>query len=369
MADRGLFHRDEDAPAIPVAELLAAHKRIRSEPEEQVFVDELLQREEPARQPRQPRQGRSARSGSGPRAPQPLLATAPSPNRHTPRVLGVAATVAVLTGALVVAQSLTHRADQQPPTVEAASGPTHITGYKVFKPDIIRASINDQGGDAASQGNGAGQAGAGAGAGAAQQPGQQAGQPQGQPQGGAGQQPGAAGSAGQAGSVGTGGTPGSVGGALPGAGSGAPAQTGAPAAPAQPRPPAQQPAPTTTSSRGGGLLDPILDPLDPITGPILGPILGFYSAAPSRPGTAYEYLDPAVQGGSVEDFTRSWTGVTGAVVEGARPDGPDAMVVQVSLMRLDGIRLTTQQRIVVSQGTAKPKIVDAQLLSAWLSFG
>jgi hypothetical protein len=288
-----------------------------------------------------------------------LFPMPPSPKRHVPRVLGVAATVAVLIGALVVAQQLTGRRTAEFGQGANERAPEHITGYKVFKPDLIRASVEKQPGSADSQQ----QASAGD-------------APNARPAQGAG-----GGTASDAGSgAGTAGTVGGVAGdsarsGQPGQVVGAPQvgapQAGAPvtttvAAPARNTAPApQQPAPTTTTrSSSGGLLDPILDPLDPITGPILGPILGFYSTAPSDPSSAYVLLDTAVQGGTVDDFAQSWSGITGAVVEGARPDGPNAMVVRVLMQRIDGTLMHTEQRIVVSTGTVKPKIVDAQLLSA-----
>jgi hypothetical protein len=69
-----------------------------------------------------------------------------------------------------------------------------------------------------------------------------------------------------------------------------------------------------------------------------------------------------VRDGTVAEFVKSWEGVVSATVRGATPAGAHAAVVQVSLLRTDGSRLVTTQRIVVGGGP-QPRIVAARLLS------
>lgn len=344
MADRGRFRRDVNPQSIPVAELLAAHKRVRNAvPDEPVFAEPMeqrLPREE--RQQREQRQqpSRPVRAPRAPRAPQPMVATAPKDKSYVPRVLGVAASVAVLSAALlVVTQSLTGH--QEPVSTAPAAAPEAITGAKVFRPDVIKASLGteaasapDQSGkDAAKGGDPAAEGGQPAAGGAVQQPANRQSQP--------GQQQQAPAPA-------------------------APTQT----QPAQPQPQPQlptvnPPATTTSTAQGGGLLDPILDPILNPLDPIIGPILGFYSAAPTQPTEAYMLLDPEIQDGTADEFASSWSEISDAEVLGAQPDGRNAMVVQVELVRIDGTRLLTEQRIVVGSGP-RPRIMDAELLSVRL---
>jgi hypothetical protein len=307
VADHGRYHRDQNTQSVPVAELLAANKRIRNvEPEPELFVDALLQHEQ----------------SSGPiSAPQPAGPPA-NRSRHAPLVLGVAAAAAVLAGTLVATQTMS-RPDGANSKAVPAAAPEHITGAKVFKPDVIRATLNTsrQGGQV-----GTGGSDRQAPAGQAQQPVDQ-------------------------------GMPGAAAG-----GEAAPAQQPGVISAGTPRA-TQSAAPllggaSASTTNQSGLLDPITDP-------ILGPILGFYSTAPAQPAQAYQMLAPSIQDGTADEFARSWDGVSNAQVQDATPDGPNAMVVRVSLLRVDGTWLVTQQRIVVNSGST-PKIVDAQLLSVSL---
>jgi hypothetical protein len=310
VADRGRYHRDQNPQSVPVAELLAANKRIRNvEPEQELFVDALLQREQ----------------SSGPvTAPQPAVVPV-NRSRYAPLVLGVAAAAVVLAGALVATQTMS-RPDEAGSKSAPAATPEHITGAKVFKPDVIRATLNTNRHGARDRHTKAGHVGTGS-------PDHQAQHPTDQ------------------------GVPGAVAGGEP-----APAQPGTISATTprttQPTGPLLGGTPPATTTNQGGLLDPI-------TGPILGPILGFYSTAPAQPAQAYHMLAPSIQDGTADEFARSWDGVMNVQVQEATPDGPNSMVVRVSLLRVDGTWLVTQQRIVVGSGTA-PMIVDAQLLSVSL---
>ncbi len=352
MAELGRFHRDQNDPLIPVAELLDANKRSREVEQQQQVRAEALVREEP----------RDVKSPFAVRGPGEPIVVPSEPSRTAPRVLGVAAAIAMLAGGLLATQTFTTN-DHDAASV--ASGPEHIRGAKVFRPDVIRASLNT-GGDT--------------------DIGRPAGAEAWEPADGT-DPGGAAGAGGSGGSADSDNPDAQAGGAAGQAA--APGQQGAPAQqrpqsppptsaaggilPNLPLPPLNPPAaPTTTAGGGsggsggtGGLLGPILDPLDPITDPILGPILGFYAAAPAQPTTAFALLDPAVQEGTVDDFAHSWRDVRSTEVENATPDGDNAFIVRVSMLRLDGSRMLTQQRIVVGNGP-RPKIVDAQLLSVVL---
>lgn len=349
MADRGRYNRDDKSPLIPVAELLDASKHgdeNEAEREQQVLAEALLNKK--------PRPGQSPFAVGT--ADQPAVVA--QPGRLAPRVLGVAATVAMLAGALIATQAFNGANDHG----SVASGPEHIRGAKVFRPDVIRASLNT-GGDSdvprpeawePADGTDPGQAGAGAqnGSGGAGSGELADGAPMADPAA-----PGQQSAPGQQGRPG-GAAPTTNGGLLPNL--------------PLPQLPPLLPGPATTTTNGGsggsasgGLLGPILDPLDPITDPILGPILGFYAAAPQEPATAFGLLDTNVQEGTVDDFARSWGDVRSTDVENATRDGDNAFIVQVSMLRFDGSRMLTRQRIVVGNGP-RPKIVDAQLLSVSL---
>lgn len=321
MADSGRFRRDVNPQSVPVSELLAAHKRVRrTEPEAQVSVEELRRRERPTR-PNNP--ARPTGAALSPIAPS-------RPVRQLPRVLGVAAAVIALSAALVVvAQGLTGSPDTDV-AGPMPNTPQAITGAKVFRPDVIKAAVS------------ATAAAAGAEPETAIEDGRQAaasGAPAQPPARAQRQSP----------------APGSR-----------PAATQTDAAPNLSTGPSAGPsAGLPTQGPDGGLLDPILNPLLNPLDPVIGPILGFYAAAPSQPAQAYQLLDTSVQDGSAEDFASSWSGVMEADVRSARPDGPNAVVVQVALVRVDGTRLLTEQRIEVRRGP-KPKIIGARLLSAIL---
>jgi hypothetical protein len=343
VANRGRTHRDEVSPQIPVAELVGSNKRTREREEEhqkQVLAEALLNKK--------PRPGQSPFTTVGADRP---TAVSDRSGRMATRVLGVAAALAMLAGGLIATQ-LFNGGDAG--LSNSATGPEHIRGAKVFRPDVIRASLNT-GGDsdvpkpeawepADGTDPGAAQAGGGdrtdRGAEAGQQSAGQAAPPAQQQQSQQQQ---------------SGGSPATTAGGL------------------LPNLPLPLPGPATTSassggggSQSGGLLGPILDPLDPITDPILGPILGFYAAAPEEPATAYGLLDTTVQDGTVDDFANSWRDVKSTEVETATPDGSNAFIVQVAMLRLDGSIMMTKQRIVVGNGP-RPKIIDAQLLSVSLN--
>ncbi|HEY0636068.1 MAG TPA: hypothetical protein VGD67_00325 [Pseudonocardiaceae bacterium] len=334
MPDRGQNHRDETPDSVSVSELLAASKRSRDGSEQQIRVERPREQE------------------PSPRTPM-LVPDEPRTGRTLPRVLGVAAAMAVLAGSLVATQMFMN--GEQVTTTQVAAGPEHIRGAKVFRPDLIRASLNTD--SAAEPADGPSDAltdGA---------PGAPAGEP---------------GSADRSGNRGN--TSDSTLDA-----EGAPEVQQPAEQPAPNQPPAQEPtarpAPTSTPSSGsgtggsgtgtsgtggsGGLLGPVLDPLKPVTDPILGPILGFYAAAPEEPTQAFALLDPSVQDGTIDEFAQSWEDVSGTEVRGAVKDGDNAFVVHVSIIRLDGTTMLTKQRIVVGDGPS-PKIVDAELLSVSL---
>jgi hypothetical protein len=327
--------RAENREFIPVSELLASHKRIRRvEPEPQVSVDALIERERRPRRPRLPAQEF-----------EPVVVAARG-RRHAPLVLGAAAVVAVLCGALVATYLVGRSGDQD---AQPAAAPENISAAKVFQPDAINASLLTDNGKAAGPGGGADadqtEPGEYEPDGQAQEPTDPAApdvppaeelgvpaQPDTQ-EAPAGSQSGAQGA--PAGS----------------AGSGAAAAAGQSTAAAA-APPAQRAAssPTTTTA----------------TDPVTSTIMAFYAAAPSDPATAYAMLAPSVRDGTLEEFAASWQGVSSAVVQSVKPAGPNAAVVRVTLLRTDGTRLVTNQRIEVSTGP-NPTIVDARLLSASLA--
>lgn len=226
------------------------------------------------------------------------------------RLLVVAAAAAVLAGVLIATQVI----NSAPDTTTGTAGAQHLRGAKVFRPDVIRASLNT--GD-----DSAGPAG---------------------PPPAAGAQPG------PTGQTSTDQTPTSE--TTTDGGPAAGQQTG---------------SGSSATSAGSGPSGSPLDPLDSVTDPVLGPILTFYAAAPNEPATAYALLHPSVQEGDFEDFADSWKDVLRADIENATPDGRNAFVVQVLLVRDDGSRLVTRQRIEVGTGR-KPKIVDATMLSVEL---
>jgi len=352
VAERGRFHRDENL--IPVAELLDANKHTREAEQQQ----QQEQRQQKRAEALVRKEAVKAESPFAVRTPDEPRVAPSKPSRTAPRVLGVAAAIAMLAGGLLATQTFTK--DGVDAGI-AAAGPEHIRGAKVFRPDVIRASLNT-GGDSD----------AGRPVPDAWEPADGT-DPGGAANGSNSDDAGAAGSGGAADAA-----DGPAGQAAPPAQQGGQARPNSPAPtttaggllPNLPLPPLNPPATTTNGGGGGGqssggLLGPILDPLDPITGPILGPILGFYAAAPQEPSTAFALLDPAVQEGTVDEFAHSWRDVRSTEVEDATPDGDNAFIVRVSMLRLDGSRMLTQQRIVVGDGP-RPKIVDAQLLSVLL---
>lgn len=343
MADRGRYHRDECSPSIPVAELLAANKRIRRvEPEPQLPLDRRL----PPRPPRDP---------IGQAEP---IAAAPAGRRHAPLVFAAGAAAAVLAGALVANATIDAAG---PGTIAAGAASEHITGAEVFRPDVIGAALD--GGRTVAVPSPDGDAGAaGVGAPGVEAPG--VGAPGVEGPGVEGPGAGVAGSGvadeAVAGAAGAGEVP-------PGGGdAGQPPGTGMPqdAPSAGSASVATTPATTTsaapqTTSGTAGTSEPGL--AVPITDPVLSVIVRFYAAATSDPAAAYAMLAPSVRDGDAADFARSWAGVVAADVVQATPAGTNAMVVQVVLLRDDGSRLRLTQRIVVGNGGKK--IVEAELLS------
>jgi len=292
-----------------------------------VHVDELLLRER-----RWPRPSGTSRPAAGRR-------------RRRSLVLGAVA-VTVLFGVLGVAGALTGQ-DMPAPAAPTAA-PENITGAKVFRPDVIKATL--RGGGTGGQGghNGAGGAPDGDNAGSGGS-------------GGAGRAGGGQDAAGDGGGLdAAGGTEAPGRGGPDGATADAQGQPAAPGtgtteAPGQQPPATVQQAPATTTGTA--------TPLTPGSDPVLNTILQFYATAPSQPAIAFELLHPSVQDGTLAEFAASWQGISSAQVVGATPDGVHAMIIRVVLLRTDGTSLLTTQRIEV-RGGARPRIVDAQLLSA-----
>jgi hypothetical protein len=323
--DHGRTHRAENSNSIPVAELLArprATSRAGQAPPQgpgPVFVDHLLHRE-----------------GHGPERR----------TRQLPRIVGAVAAVAVLSGALMATTQALRPPSDAEPAAESVAAPQHITGSKVFRPDLIRASINE-----------------GAKAGAAQ-PAPDAQRPEAaDPARPAPENP--AGDPAQP-APGDPAEPGD-----PGEGGGLTVPTTTAPAPPQVPVPTTRPAPTTTTSSrsggsggsGGGLLCGTLPVLDPLVCPLVAPVQSFYEAAPTEPEQAYSLLDSSLQADGVDTFAQSWDGVASATVDSASPDGRNALKVQVTYVRDDGSKVVTLQRLVV-RGGDEPKIVEAELLSA-----
>ena len=116
--------------------------------------------------------------------------------------------------------------------------------------------------------------------------------------------------------------------------------------------PTTQPSKPTQKPGNGGLLDPVLDLLT-----------GFFRTAPDAPAEAYEMLAPEMRSGGVEEFRESWKGVRSATVTTAKAAGANTARVVVDYVWADGRRVRTEQRIVVTEGSA-PRITDATVLSA-----
>ncbi|WP_086820945.1 hypothetical protein [Allokutzneria sp. NRRL B-24872] len=125
------------------------------------------------------------------------------------------------------------------------------------------------------------------------------------------------------------------------------------AGPGQPGPTTQPSKPTQKPGNNGGLLDPVLDLLT-----------GFFRAAPDAPSEAYEMLAPQMRStGGVEEFRESWRGVRSATLTSAKAAGANTARVVVEYVWADGRRVRSEQRIVVTEGSA-PRIADATVLSA-----
>jgi hypothetical protein len=126
VTDRGRVDRDENASSMPVAELLAAHKRIRQvEPESEILVGALLRRER-ALSPDGPADHAAQRTGSR--------------RRSVPLLLGLASAAAVLAGALVTTHLIT---GYEPLPGSAGNVPENIIAPKVSRPGVIPGSGND----------------------------------------------------------------------------------------------------------------------------------------------------------------------------------------------------------------------------------
>ncbi|MGO1054129.1 hypothetical protein [Crossiella sp. CA198] len=266
------------------------------------------------------------------------------------RVLGAAAGVAVLCG--TVALGITYATYEDGPKTPAAAQQnlSGIVGGKALSPNAINAQTGQEGGGE--------QPGGGTGG---DQPGGQGSNGGNGGQGGQGGQQGGAGTGGgqQGGNGGTGNGGGQQGG-NPGGGSTDPAptggqtsQTGVPATSAG-KPTSSAPKPTSaapTSSKSGGILDPILDP-----------ILGLLGKAPDQPEQAFAMLAPEMRGGGVEEFKADWAGVESATVAESRADGVDAAVVTVDYRWKDGRTLRVEQRMTVDK--VQRKITNAKVLSS-----
>lgn len=312
MPDPGRNRRAENPRAIPVSELLARRRPTRhpGDPEPgHVFVGALLERE-------------------GHRADRPV--------RQMPRIVGAIAAVAVLSGVLM---ATTHslRSPDDGQVVDLAA-PQHITGSRVFQPDLIKESLEEQlsKADEAERSAESADSSTDAQTPATEAPGDVAdgddGDSPGQPeQPDQPEDPGAR---------------------------GVPPTSDAPApkaeVPAPTMEPTQPPAAPTTSSQSGGLVCNTL--------PILCPVLGFYETAPDQPQQAYQMLDTSMRDSDVQAFARSWDGITEATVDEAEAAGGDRVEVQVTLVQEDGSRLVAVQLITVSLGE-QPRITNAELLA------
>ncbi|WHT18816.1 hypothetical protein N8J89_37890 [Crossiella sp. CA-258035] len=272
------------------------------------------------------------------------------------RVLGAAAGVAVLCG--TVGLGIAYMSFEDGPKTPAAAQQNFsgIVGGKALSPNAINAQTGQetgaeqpgggdqpggQGGNGTQGGNG-GQGGQGRGGNG----GGQGGDGNTGNGGGGGEQPGTGG-----GGTGGGGTGG--GGANPQPTGGQTSQPGTTTSNAA-KPTSSAPRPTSaapTSSKSGGLLDPILDP-----------ILGLLTKAPSQPEQAYAMLAPEMRTGGVEEFKADWAGVESATVAESRPDGADAAVVTVDYRWKDGRTLRVEQRMTVDK--VQRKITNAKVLSS-----
>ena len=111
---------------MPVAELLAAHKRIRQvEPESEILVGALLRRER-ALSPDGPADDAAQRTGSR--------------RRSVPLLLGLASAAAVLAGALVTTQLVT---GHEPLPGSDGNVLENVIAPKVSRPGVIPGSGND----------------------------------------------------------------------------------------------------------------------------------------------------------------------------------------------------------------------------------
>ncbi|MCO1576533.1 hypothetical protein M8C13_12305 [Crossiella sp. SN42] len=272
------------------------------------------------------------------------------------RVLGAAAGVAVLCG--TVGLGIAYMSFEDGPKTPAAAQQNFsgIVGGKALSPNAINAQTGQQtgaeqpGGDQpGGQGSNGTQGGTGGQAG----------------NGGHGSQGNGGGNGGGQGGNGNtgGGGNGGVGSDQPGTGGGGGAdpqptggQTSQPGIPVSsaPKPTSNAPKPTSaapTTSKRGGLLDPILDP-----------ILGLLSKAPDQPEQAYAMLAPEMRTGGVEEFKADWAGVESATVTESRADGADAAVVTVDYRWKDGRTLRVEQRMTVDK--VQRKITNAKVLSS-----
>lgn len=97
---------------------------------------------------------------------------------------------------------------------------------------------------------------------------------------------------------------------------------------------------------------------------LLAPVQAFYASAPTDPAAAFAILDDSLQAGSdAETFARSWSDIESTTVDRAELVDRHAVRVQVTYRLADGSRLVTEQRLTI-RGGARPRISDAQLLSA-----
>jgi hypothetical protein len=279
----------------------------------------------------------NGRPGPGPVFVGDLLERSGRPlqKRHSRLPIALAAiTAAVIVGAALLLTT-THALRPLYGSGEPAPNGQHITGAKVFRPDLIGAS-----------------------AGESTNPGSARPAPR------SGDQP----------------SPDPAGDGQPVDGSGdvqpapadaqspaqqAPATSGASATPATPA----QPAPATTSgspvaATPSGTLCETLRVSDPVLCHLLGPVQAFYTSAPIDPAAAFAMLDDGLRAGTdLQAFTQSWSEIERATVNSASLVDRQSVQVRVTYLREDGSRLITEQRLKV-RGGAKPRILDAQLLSA-----
>ncbi|MBP2476249.1 hypothetical protein JOF53_005121 [Crossiella equi] len=268
------------------------------------------------------------------------------------RVLGAAAGVAVLCGTVALGITYaTYDGGAQVPSARQQQSLSGIIGGKALSPNTINEQTGQQG-EGGQQGGSEGQQGGDGSNGThGGQQGREAGSGG---QGGTGGQgsTGNQGGGNPGGDGGTGNPGGNPGGTVPTTGAGSPG-TGSSSPTTSTGKPTSA-APTTTSKKGG-LLDPIL-------GPILDPITNFLTSAPDQPEQAYAMLAPDMQQGGLEEFKENWDGVESATVADSKADGADAAIVTVDYRWADGRTLRVEQRMVVEK--LQRKISDARVLSS-----